>query len=137
MPKGRTSFRWVPNGIPGVAARLPILFSEGVVKGRIDINRFVALTATNHAKTYGLYPRKGTITVGTDADIAIWDPDCTHVLTHELLRDGSDYTPYEGLEVTGWPVLTMVRGKVVVRDGELLGAKRHGNHVARDHSVFA
>jgi dihydropyrimidinase len=73
-PKGRTSFRWVPNGIPGVATRMPILFSEGVVKGRIDLNRFVALTSTNHAKTYGLYPRKGTIAVGSDADIAIWDP---------------------------------------------------------------
>ena len=74
-PKGRTSFRWVPNGIPGVAARLPILFSEGVKKGRISLSEFVALTATNHAKMYGLYPRKGSIMVGADADIAIWDPD--------------------------------------------------------------
>ena len=74
-PKGRTSFRWVPNGIPGVETRLPILFSEGVGKGRITLNEFVALTATNHAKTYGLYPKKGTIAVGSDADIAIWDPD--------------------------------------------------------------
>ena len=64
-PKGRTSFRWVPNGIPGVATRLPILFSEGVVKGRIDLNSFVAFSATNHAKIYGLYPRKGTIAVGS------------------------------------------------------------------------
>jgi dihydropyrimidinase len=68
-------FRWVPNGIPGVETRLPILFSEGVGKGRITLNQFVALTATNHAKTYGLYPRKGTIAVGSDADIAIWDPE--------------------------------------------------------------
>ncbi len=64
----------MPNGIPGVETRLPILFSEGVGKGRIDLNDFVALTATNHAKTYGLYPKKGTIAVGADADIAIWDP---------------------------------------------------------------
>ena len=91
--KGRTSFRWVPNGIPGVGARLPILFSEGVIAGRIDINRFVALTATNHARTYGLYPRKGTIAVGADADIAIWDPQIEQVLTHAMLDDGSDYTP--------------------------------------------
>ena len=74
LPKGKTSFRWVPNGIPGVETRLPILFSEGVGKGRITLNEFVALTATNHAKTYGLYPKKGTIAVGIDADIAIWDP---------------------------------------------------------------
>ena len=136
-PKGRTSFRWVPNGIPGVGARLPILFSEGVVKGRIDINRFVALTSTNHAKTYGLYPRKGTIAVGADADIAIWNPEIRQTLTHDLLKDGSDYTPYEGLEITGWPVLTMVRGKVVVRDGKLEGRKGHGTHLARGLSAFA
>ena len=74
-PRGRESFRYVPNGIPGVETRLPILFSEGVVKGRISLEQFVALTSTNHAKMYGLYPRKGTIAVGADADIAIWDPE--------------------------------------------------------------
>ena len=136
-PKGRTSFRWVPNGIPGIAARLPILFSEGVVKGRIDLNRFVALASTNHAKIYGLYPRKGTIAVGADADIAIWDPSRKVTLTHELLRDGSDYTPYEGLEVTGWPVLTMVRGRTIVRDGELVGEKGFGTYLPRDRSALA
>ncbi|MCA0922645.1 dihydropyrimidinase [Pseudooceanicola nanhaiensis] len=131
FPKGRTSFRWVPNGIPGVGARLPILFSEGVVKGRIDINRFVALTATNHAKTYGLYPRKGTIAIGADADITLWDPEKRQTLTHALLQDGADYTPYEGMEITGWPVTTMVRGKTVVRDGALQDAKGHGEHISR------
>ena len=73
-PKGRTSFRWVPNGIPGVETRLPILFSGRRRQGAHLAQRFVALTATNHAKTYGLYPKKGTIAVGSDADIAIWDP---------------------------------------------------------------
>src|SRR5713226_6131214 len=129
--KGKTSFRWVPNGIPGVATRMPILFSEGVVKGRIDLNAFVALTATNHAKIYGLYPRKGTIAVGSDADIALWDPKRKVTISHELVHDGSDYTPYEGLEVTGWPVLTMVRGRVVVDDGVLVGAKGHGTYLQR------
>jgi dihydropyrimidinase len=136
-PKGRTSFRWVPNGIPGVAARLPILFSEGVSKGRIDLNRFVALSATNHAKTYGLYPRKGTIAVGSDADIAIWDPERRLTLTHDLLKDGSDYTPYEGIEITGWPVLTMVRGRVIMREGELVGEKGSGAYLAREKSPYA
>src|ERR1700722_6657200 len=131
-PKGKTSFRWVPNGIPGVAARMPILFSEGAVKGRIDLNRFVALTSTNHAKTYGLYPRKGTIAVGSDADIAIWDPNKKVKLTHALLKDGSDYTPYEGLEITGWPELTMVRGRCIVRDGSLVGAKGFGEFIKRE-----
>jgi dihydropyrimidinase len=130
-PKGRTSFRWVPNGIPGVAARLPILFSEGVTKGRIDLNRFVALTSTNHAKTYGLYPRKGTIAVGSDADIVLWDPRKAVTITHDLLHDGSDYTPYEGLEVVGWPALTMVRGRVVVDDGRLVGEKGYGAYLSR------
>lgn len=136
-PKGRTSFRWVPNGIPGVGARLPILFSEGVMKGRIDINRFVAVTSTNHAKAYGLYPRKGTIAIGADADIAIWDPEIRQVLTHSMLDDGSDYTPYEGLELTGWPILTMVRGKVVVCEGKLSADKGVGAYLPREISSYA
>lgn len=135
-PSGRTSFRWIPNGIPGVATRLPILFSEGVMKQRIDINQFVALTSTNHAKTYGLYPRKGCIAVGADADIAIWDPADKRTIRHELLHDGADYTPYEGLQVTGWPVLTMVRGSIVMRDGSLVGEKGHGRYLERDRSIY-
>jgi dihydropyrimidinase len=136
-PKGRTSFRWVPNGIPGVETRLPILFSEGVVKGRISLNDFVAVTATNHARMYGLYPRKGTIAVGADADIAIWDPERKVTIAQSLLHHGSDYTPYEGIAVTGWPVSTMVRGRFVVRDGELVGAKGGGAYVSREKSPFA
>lgn len=136
-PKGRTSFRWVPNGIPGVGARLPILFSEGVIKGRIDINRFVALTSTNHAKVYGLYPRKGTIAVGADADLAIWDPQIEQVLTHAMLDDGSDYTPYEGMRITGWPVMTLLRGEIVARDGRIEARKGHGTYLRRGLSQFA
>lgn len=136
-PGGRTSFRWVPNGIPGVETRLPILFSEGVVKGRIDLNRFVALSATNHAKTYGLYPRKGTIAVGCDADIAIWDPKREVTISQGLLHHGSDYTPYEGIKVTGWPVTTIVRGAVVVEDGVLVGRKGAGQYIARERSQYA
>lgn len=136
-PRGRTSFRWVPNGIPGVGARLPILFSEGVMKGRIDINKFVAVTSTNHAKAYGLYPRKGTIAVGADADIGIWDPELRRVLTQSMLGDGSDYTPYEGLEITGWPILTMVRGNVIVREGKLMAEKGVGTYLPREISSYA
>ena len=136
-PKGRTSFRWVPNGIPGVETRLPILFSEGVVKGRISLNQFVAFTATNHAKIYGLHPRKGTIAVGSDADIAIWDPNKRVKITASGLHGGADYTPYEGIEVTGWPQTTIVRGAPVVQDGELVGKVTHGTHVARARSDYA
>ncbi len=136
-PKGRTSFRWVPNGIPGVETRLPILFSEGYKKGRLTLEQFVAYSSTNHAKMYGLYPRKGTIAVGADADIAIWDPERRVKITQEILHHGSDYTPYEGIEVTGWPVTTMVRGKMVVRDGVLVAQSKSGEHVARERSPHA
>ncbi len=134
VPKGRTSFRWVPNGIPGVETRLPILFSEGVMKKRIDLPRFVALTATNHAKAYGLYPRKGSIAIGADADLAIWDPTITRTIRHADLHDGSDYTPYEGIEVTGWPIATLVRGQMVVQDGRLVAPKGTGTFLPRGRS---
>ncbi len=137
LPKGKTSFRWVPNGIPGIETRLPILFSEGVGKGRITLNEFVALTATNHAKTYGVYPKKGTIAAGSDADIAIWDPKRKETISQSLMHGGCDYTPYEGISVTGWPVSTMVRGKFVVRDGKLVGALGGGDYVPREKSELA
>ncbi len=123
-PKGKQSFRYVPNGIPGIATRMPILFSEGVVKGRIDLNRFVALTSTNHAKRYGLYPQKGTIAIGSDADIVLWDATREVTITHAMLRDGCDYTPYEGLEVTGWPVRTLLRGMTVCDNGVPTAGRR-------------
>ena len=129
-PNGRTSFRWIPNGIPGVETRLPILFSEGVSKGRITLNQFVALTATNHAKTYGL-AGKGSIAVGYDADIAIWDPKLTAPISQANLHHGADYTPYEGIEIKGWPIATMSRGRFIVHDGKLLGDKGHGRYVSR------
>jgi dihydropyrimidinase len=133
-PKGRTSFRWVPNGIPGVETRLPILFSEGVAKGRISLNEFVALTATNHAKTYGLYPKKGTIAVGSDADIALWDAKREVTITQSLMHGGTDYTPYEGTKATGWPVSILLRGRFVVRDGKLAGKPGDGAYVVREKS---
>lgn len=129
--KGKRSFRWIPNGIPGVETRLPILFSEGVGKGRIDLNRFVALSSTNHAKLYGLYPRKGTIAIGSDADIALWNPNKTVVINNDILHHGADYTPYEGLEVTGWPVRVMLRGKTVTDGEALVAAKGLGTYLAR------
>lgn len=127
-PKGLESFRHIPNGIPGVETRLPILFSEGVVKGRIDLPRFVALSATNHAKTYGLYPEKGTIAIGTDADIAIWDPTVNRTIRHADLHDGADYSPYEGIEITGWPTTVILGGRVMVHDGALVGKKGDGTY---------
>jgi dihydropyrimidinase len=136
-PKGRTSFRWVPNGIPGVETRLPILFSEGVAKGRISVNRFVELTSTNHAKLYGLYPRKGSIGVGFDADITLWDPNRQEIIRQEILHHGADYTPWEGFAVTGWPVMTLVRGRVVAEEGRIVGEKGFGRILDREISAYA
>ncbi|MCA0400254.1 MAG: dihydropyrimidinase [Proteobacteria bacterium] len=131
VPEGRDSFRHVPNGIPGIATRGPILFSEGVSKGRIDPMRFVALTSTNHSRIYGLYPRKGVLAPGADADIAVWDPSQRRTIRHADLFDGCDYSPYEGMEVTGWPVSTLLRGQFVVRDGALVGQRGAGRYIAR------
>lgn len=117
-PGARKSFRNIPNGIPGVETRLPILFSEGVVKGRLSLERFAALTATNHARLYGLYPRKGAIMVGADADIALWDPTLTRPIRQSDLHHGTDYTPWEGFNVTGWPVRTILRGVTTMLDGD-------------------
>ncbi|KQO71857.1 dihydropyrimidinase [Methylobacterium sp. Leaf88] len=130
-PKGRTSFRWVPNGIPGIETRLPILFSEGVSAGRISLNRFVELTATNHAKLYGLYPRKGSIGIGFDADLTLWDPNRRETIRQANLYHGADYTPWEGFSVTGWPVMTLTRGEVVAEDGRVTGPPGRGRVLDR------
>jgi dihydropyrimidinase len=120
LPKGKkTKFTEMANGVPGIELRLPLLFSDGVGGGRIDLNQFVALTATNHAKLYGLHPRKGTIAVGADADIAIWDPERIVTVTSAALHDNVGYTPYEGRQIVGWPVTVISRGRVVVADDEL------------------
>ena len=131
------TFPQVANGVPGIELRLPLLFSEGVGKGRIDIHRFVALTATNVAKIYGLHPRKGTIAVGSDADIAIWDPDKERTVTWDLLHDNVGYTPYEGQTIKGWPVMVLSRGNVVVEEGDLKVDRGSGQFVSRSLSQAA
>jgi dihydropyrimidinase len=114
------AFTQLANGVPGLELRLPLLFSEGVLKGRLSLNEFVALTATNAAKLYGLHPRKGTIAVGADADIAIWDPERkTTVSWAETIHDDVGYTPYEGRSLTGWPETVLSRGRIVVDNGAL------------------
>jgi dihydropyrimidinase len=123
----KTTFKDTANGVPGIELRVPLLFSEGVRRGRIDVNRFVALTATNHARLYGLYPKKGTIAVGSDADICIWDPDKHVHVSAGMLHDQTGYTPYEGRHVTGWPVTVISRGRVVVEDGALKAERGSGN----------
>jgi dihydropyrimidinase len=131
MPGGKeVAFRYIPNGTPGLETRLPLLFSEGVGRGRIDLNRFVALTATDPAKMYGLYPRKGTIAIGADADIAIWDQHKEVVIENRMLHHNVDYTPYEGMRVTGWPVTTLSRGEIVWDAQEMTATPGRGQFLA-------
>lgn len=133
----QASFNAIPNGIPGIETRLPLLFSEGVNTGRIDLNTFVALTATNPAKLYGLYPRKGTIAIGADADLVIWDTQKQITITNTLLHHNVDYTPYEGKTVRGYPEITLSRGEVVYRDGEITAERGRGQFLPCETSPFA
>jgi dihydropyrimidinase len=125
-------FTQVALGVPGIELRLPLLMSEGVGKGRIDLNRFVALASTNAAKIYGLYPRKGSIAVGADADLVLWDLEREWVVSHGLLHDNCDHTPYEGMKLKGFPETTIARGQVVWRDGAFLGEAGRGRYLACD-----
>ena len=124
-------FTAIPNGVPGLTTRLAIAFSEGVSKGRIDLNQFVRLTATNPAKLFGLYPQKGSIAIGADADLVLWDAQARRTITQAMMQHAVDYTPYEGLEVTGWPVATLSRGRVVMREGVVQAEPRSGRFLAR------
>ncbi len=129
-------FSQIANGVPGLETRMPITFSEGVSKGRIDIQKFVALTSTNAARLFGLYPKKGTISVGADADICIWDPNREVTITQEILHHETDYTPYEGLEVVGWPAITISRGKIVWNEGDVYCEPGWGKFLPREPYDF-
>ena len=132
LPKGEaTTFKEMANGVPGIELRLPLLFSEGVMTGRMSIEQFVALTSTNHARMYGMAARKGTLAVGADADIALWDPMRTVDVSAGMLHDKVGYTPYEGRRITGWPTAVFSRGRAVVRDGVLLAARGSGAFIPR------
>ncbi len=130
-------FPKIANGVPGIELRMPLLFSEGVRKGRIDIHKFVEVTSTNVARLYGLFPRKGTIAIGADADLAIWDPDLERTVRYEDLHDLAGYTPYEGKKITGWPTTVINRGRIVVSENTLQVEPGSGEFLARESSEFA
>ena len=129
-------FNHIPNGIPGLETRLPLLFSGGVAGGRINLHLFVNMTATQPAKLYGLYPRKGSIVVGGDADIALWDPNLNVTIRNADLHHDVDYTPYEGMTVSGWPVHVFSRGQLVSRDRKFLGRPGAGEFLPCDHPML-
>jgi dihydropyrimidinase len=128
---GKDDFSRSPCGLPGIELRVPLMFSEGVIKGRISPNRFVEIVSTAPAKIMGLYPQKGHIAPGSDADITIIDPERRCFVAHKMLHENVDFTPYEGMNIQGWPILTMVRGQIVAKDGEFLGKKGFGRFLRR------
>ena len=128
---GKDDFTKCPNGAPGVETRMPIVFSEGVSKGRMSLNKFAAVTSTNPAKIFGMYPKKGVLAVGSDADIVLMNPDMEVTITKNILHENVDYTPYEGIKVKGWPVMTMVRGQVVVENERLQVPLGFGRYIYR------
>lgn len=118
-------------GVENLQTMVPMLYSEGVLKGRISLRRFIEVTSTNAAKIFGLYPNKGTIAVGSDADIVVFDPTITRTITNDMLISNNDYSVYEGWEVTGWPVVTLRRGEIAYQNGEILAAPGSGRLVHR------
>jgi len=129
--QGEDSFDKVPNGICGAEFRLPVLFSEGVNKGRLSINRFVAVTSTNAARIFGMFPQKGIIAPGSDADLVIVDPEREQTLSFKDSLIGLDWNTFDGFRVKGVPVLTMLRGKVIAENGKYIGRKGDGRFVKR------
>ena len=131
LKKGRADIFKAPGGIPGVETRIPLLFSEGVLKKRIDINRFVQLISTNPARIMGLAPQKGAIATGADADLMILDPTAEKTISHERLHQHVDYTPFAGMKVTGWPRTVILRGRTLIHKEKMSVAKGFGNFVNR------
>jgi dihydropyrimidinase len=128
---GRESFAKIPNGCPGIEDRMIVLYTHGVRGGRFSLNRWVELCCTNPAKLFGCYPRKGVIAPGSDADIVLWDPGRTAVISAASQHQRTDYNLYEGMEVTGLPTLMLSRGRVLVQDGQWKGQRGAGQFVAR------
>jgi dihydropyrimidinase len=133
---GGSDFTKCPNGLPGVELRYPLMFSEGVLKNRIPAEACAKLCATNPAKLFGLYPKKGAIRKGGDADIVIIDPSGKHTITHAGLHENVDYTPYEGMELLCSVDTVLSRGEVIVRGNEYIGAKARGRFIKRSRPML-
>ncbi|TPE48054.1 dihydropyrimidinase [Amaricoccus solimangrovi] len=132
--KGKDDFRKIPNGAPGVEERLMMVY-QGVNEGRISLTEFVDLVATRPAQVFGMFPKKGTIAVGSDADIVIWDPEAEFTITQSAMNNAMDYSSYEGHAVKGLPRDVLLRGKQIVRDREYIGTPGEGEFLRRDRYV--
>jgi dihydropyrimidinase len=129
---GKDAFTEIPNGIPGIEERVNLLYTYGVKRGKLDIHRFVDAASTKPAKLFGLFPRKGTIAVGSDADLVIYDPDYNGTVSAKTQHVNNDYNGFEGMEIDGRPSVVTVRGKVQVRDGAFVGNRKHGRFLRRE-----
>jgi dihydropyrimidinase len=129
---GVGDFTKIPNGTGGLEDRMPMLWTAGVRTGRITMNEFVAVTSTNAAKIFGLYPRKGAVAVGADADLVVWDPEKSKTIRAADQQSAIDYNVFEGKEVTGLPRFTLTRGHVAIHDGEVRTREGHGSFVGRE-----
>lgn len=129
---GKNDFSKIPNGHPAIENRMELLFSEGVNKGKITLNKYVEVACTNPAKIFGMFPQKGTIAVGSDADIVIFDPNQKHTLSAKTHHMNVDYSGYEGWEITGKVKTVLLRGKIAIDEDVCLIDKGYGKFIKRN-----
>lgn len=133
---GLDNFTKIPNGAPGIEARISLIHHYGVNEGNISLNKFVEVTSTNPAKIFGMYPQKGTIAVDSDADLVVFDPEKEVTISVENLHERVDYTPYEGFKVKGYPVATFSRGELIAENGEYVGLESRGKLIKRGEPII-
>ena len=133
---GKDDFTKIPNGLPSVEDRINLLYTHGVVAGKIDLNTFVDAGSTQAAKLFGLYPQKGAIQIGSDADLVIFDPEYSGKISAKTQQMNVDYSAFEGWEIKGRPAVVTVRGEVQARDGQFVGTLGRGKFLAREPNHF-
>jgi len=133
---GEGAFTQIPNGIPCIEERVNLLFTHGVEQRKLDLHRFVDVASTRAAKIFGLFPRKGTIAVGSDADLVVYDPNCEGTISASIHHVNNDYNGFEGMFIAGRPAVVIVRGKVQVLDGEFIGERGRGRFLRREPTAF-
>jgi dihydropyrimidinase len=133
---GRSDFTRIPNGIPSLEDRVNAFYTYGVKRGRLDLHRFVDACSTQAAKLFGLFPRKGAIQIGSDADLVVYDPKYNGTISAKTHSMNIDYNAFEGMPIEGRPHAVTVRGKVAVRDGKFVGEAGRGKFLRREPSHF-
>jgi dihydropyrimidinase len=132
---GERSFVEIPNGIGGIEERVNLLYTYGVSRGQLDLQRFVDAASTRAARLFGLFPRKGTIAVGSDADLVVYDPSYRGTLSAATQQGSNDYNGFEGMAIDGRPSVVTVRGRIQVRDGRFVGDRSRGRFLRRSSTI--